>query len=220
MSVNKSVSSLSNVYFSPQKVCAKLSKLKASFSSTPDEIPGFLLQNLNNTVCIPISLLYQHFFRYNYFLPTWKTVLIVPIYKKSDPYKYDNYRLISLTSIPCKAIESFIQDEMIKYLSNNNLMHHSQHGFRKLHSIGTQLLEYLDNRTYSIDNHKCVEVCCIDFFHAFDSVSTHKLIHKLSYLALVASFSIGFLIFLNNRHIAVKLSSSLSLETDQISGIP
>ena len=62
MFVNTSVSSLSNIYFSPQKVCAKLSKLKASFSSTPDAIPGFLLRSLSNTVYISLSLLYQHFF--------------------------------------------------------------------------------------------------------------------------------------------------------------
>ena len=44
ISINKSVSSLSNIYFSSQKVCAKLSKLKVLFSSTPDEIPGFFFE--------------------------------------------------------------------------------------------------------------------------------------------------------------------------------
>ena len=48
---------------------------------------------------------------------------------------------------------SIIQGEMIKYLSNNNLMHHGQHEFHKLHSTGTQLLECLNDWTYSIGNH-------------------------------------------------------------------
>ena len=87
--------------FSPQKVCTKLSKLKVSFSSTPDEIPGFILWNLSYTFRIPLRLLYQHFFQYNYLPSTWKTAYIVPIYTKGDPSKYDNYRPISLTPIPC-----------------------------------------------------------------------------------------------------------------------
>ena len=56
-------------------------------------------------------------------------------------------------------MESIIQDEMIKYLLNNNSMHRSQHGFRKLRFTGTQSLECLDDWTYSIDNHKRFDVC-------------------------------------------------------------
>ena len=60
-------------------------------------------------------------------------------------------------------MESIIQDEMINCLSNNNLMHQRQYGFRKLHSTGTQLSECLDDWTCFIDNHKCVNVCYMDF---------------------------------------------------------
>ena len=42
-------------------------------------------------------------------------------------------------------MKSVIQDEMIKYFSNKNLMYHIQHGFRKLYSTGTQLLECLND---------------------------------------------------------------------------
>ena len=54
------------------------------------------------------------------------------------------------------------------------------HDFCKLDFTGTQLLECLDDWTYSIDNHKCVGICYIDFSHAFDSVSILISIHKLS----------------------------------------
>ena len=50
-------------------------------------------------------------------------------------------------------------------------MRHSQHGFHKLHSTGTQLLESLDDWTYSIKNHKCVDISCIDFSREFDPIS-------------------------------------------------
>ena len=120
VSVNKSVSSPSNIYFSLQKVCAKLSKLKASFSSTPDEIPGFLLRNLCNTVCIPLFLLYQHFFWHNYLPPTWKTAHIVPIYKKGDLSKYDNYSYFnSLQSLGINISRTIISCIIVKMDSVN-----------------------------------------------------------------------------------------------------
>ena len=99
-------------------------------------------------------------------------------------------------------------------------MHHSQHEIRKLHYTGTQLLECLDDWIYSIDNHKCFDVCYIDFSRTFNSVLIPKLIHKLSLCDFSGRLFDWLSNFLNNRHIAVKISSSLSQETDQICGIP
>ena len=63
-------------------------------------------------------------------------------------------------------------------------------------------------------------VIYIDFSRAFDSISITKLIHKLSLYCFSGPNLDWLSIFLNKRHIAVKISSSLSQETDQISGIP
>ena len=42
----------------------------------------------------------------------WKKANVVPIHKKSDRSKVDNYRPVSLTSLVCKVLESIIKDDI------------------------------------------------------------------------------------------------------------
>jgi len=57
---------------------------------------------------------------------------IAPIYKKegqgSDP---SNYRPVSLTSVPCKIMESIIKDNLLKFVEENQILTDHQHGFFK-----------------------------------------------------------------------------------------
>ena len=41
-------------------------------------------------------------------LPDWKSGEVVPIVKKRDRQKPENYRPVTLTAIPVKILESFI----------------------------------------------------------------------------------------------------------------
>ena len=61
---------------------------------------------------------------------------------------------------------------------------------------------------------KFVDACFIEFSRAFESASIPKLIHKLSLYGFSGPLLDRLSNFLNNRHIAVKISSSLSQETD------
>ena len=59
----------------------------------------------------------------------WKDANITPIHKKGPKSKAENYRPISLTSIPCKLLEELIKDQLISHLKVNNLISSVQHGF-------------------------------------------------------------------------------------------
>jgi len=55
----------------------------------------------------------------------------IPIFKKGDPQKPTNYRLISLISQFDKIFEKMLYARIYKYLEKYNLLSNYQFGFRK-----------------------------------------------------------------------------------------
>ena len=68
---------------------------------------------------------------------------------------------------------------MAEHLEKNNLIHNTQHGFRKNKSTLTNLLEFFDNVVNAIDRKEIVDIIYLDFAKAFDKVPHSKLILKL-----------------------------------------
>ena len=74
----------------------------------------------------------------------WRLANVTPIFKKGSRTKPENYRPVSLTSIPCKIMESIVKDGLMAHLEENSLMNPSQHGFMPGKSCATNLLEFLE----------------------------------------------------------------------------
>ena len=75
--------------------------------------------------------------------------------------------------------ESIIKDEMIRHLTENELIIQSQHGFLPGKSCSTNLLNYLNEVTSSLDSGLSYDVIMIDFRRAFDIVPFRHMIRKL-----------------------------------------
>lgn len=58
-----------------------------------------------------------------------KKANVTPIYKGGDSRLAANYRPISLTSIPCKIMESIKKEKNIDHLVGQNQISQNQHGF-------------------------------------------------------------------------------------------
>ena len=115
-------SELGSVLFSIQSVHHVLMKLKRSHSSGPDGIPNVLLKNMAQVLLGPLALLFKRRTAVVFITKIWKTTRIVPILKKGSTWKASNYRLISLTSTVSKVIKRIITDQLMFYLSDNNLL--------------------------------------------------------------------------------------------------
>ena len=60
----------------------------------------------------------------------WKSANVVPrIFKKGRRGDVSNYRPVSLTSVPCKVIESLLKDDLTKHLESTSMLSKVQHGF-------------------------------------------------------------------------------------------
>jgi hypothetical protein len=151
----------------------------------------------------------------------WLQAEVTPIYKNSGSrLSVENYRPISLTSIPCKMFESILKDSMLSHVESNKLLHSSQHGFRPNRSTVTNLLETIYDWSLSLDNGLNVDAIFIDFKKAFDSISHKKLLHKLSSYGFSQLTNNWVKAFLTDRKQRVKIGSAFSPWLPCSSGVP
>ena len=115
-------------------------QLNRSSSPGPDLIHPRVLKEAAKQLAKSISLIFRKSIGTGCLPDDWK-LGHVPIFKKGVRHNPENHRPISLTSIPCKILESVIKDHVLYYLENHELLSRDQHGFRPKRSCILQLLE-------------------------------------------------------------------------------
>jgi hypothetical protein len=105
------------------KVLNKLKDLRPDSAPGPDKIHPRLLKEMRYELAEPLCIIFKKSIHSCSVPADWKTAIVTPIFKKgakADPGNY-RYRPVSLTSVPCKVMESIIKDEIMSHLANNNL---------------------------------------------------------------------------------------------------
>ena len=109
-------------------------------------------------------------------------------------------------------MESIIRNQIVVHCDSNKLISNAQDGFRSNHSTVTNLLEIMNDVTLALDNKDNIDLICIDFSKAFDSVSHKKLLLKLKNYGINGNFLKWINSFLSNRRFSVKINNALSSE--------
>ena len=149
----------------------------------------------------------------------WKTANITPIHKKGPQDIANNYRPISLTSIPCKLLEHVVLRNLNTKI--NAILHQRQHGFRRGLSCETQLCSTLNDIMSAIEDKNTVHALVLDFSKAFDKVPHSLLIEKLSAIPNIDSYLIDWIHnFLLQRTQHVVLNGTKSAAKHVSSGVP
>ena len=92
--------------------------------------------------------------------------------------KAENYRPISLTSVPGKLLEKLVRDEIVNHMETNSLFSTAQHGFIKGRSYSTQRMELMEELTEALDSSEDIDIIYLDFRKAFDKVPHKRLLKK------------------------------------------
>jgi len=164
----------SSVEFSISAVTKKLMKLQTDKLPGPNGIHPLFLKECAASAAKPSSHLNSE-----RCLMTGKTAHVFPLFKKGSKTDKANYRPVSLTSVPCKIMESIIKDRMKQFLDSNGVISDAQHGFMQGRSCLTNLLETLENWTKALDEGYGIDVLYLDYRKAFDSVPIQRLSEKL-----------------------------------------
>ena len=150
--------------------------MKENKSPGVDRIPPKLLKEIIAEISIPLANLCNLSLKEGTIPSEWKEANVTTLFKTRSRSKTENYRPVSLTSVFCKLLETFIRDHMVDYLVKNKLITESQHGFLKVRSYLTNLLCFVVDITKWVDDGSPVDVVYLYFQKAFDKVPYQRLL--------------------------------------------
>ena len=110
----------------------------------------------------------------------WQISMISPIHKKGSKSNPDNYRGISLTSCLGKFFAAILNQRLVKFVIEKNILSQAQLGFlpgnrtSDAHLILYNLIDFYCNK-----RKKYIFSCFVDFSKAFDSIPRYTLFKKL-----------------------------------------
>ena len=187
-----------------------------------DGISGQILLLCDNSVVLPLKLIFQNILVTSIYPDMWKLANVTPIYKKGDKQLVTNYWPISLLPICGKRFEKIIFNNLYGYLNENNLLTNNQSGFRPGDSTTNQLLYLVNEIHEAFENSKSLEIRAVflDISKAFDKVWHEGLIFKLKQNGISGSLLTLFENYLCNRKQRVVLNGSCSDFFTIESGVP
>ena len=208
------------VNINEENVSLKLKSLNPNKSPGPDKIYPIILKELHDELKVPLTYLFKLSLKEGKLPSDWKHAEVTAIFKKGIKTDPGNYRPVSLTSIICKILESFIRDAIQTHMEENKLYTTCQHGFRQKKSCTSQLLEVMEDFTSFLDKREDFDVIYLDFKKAFDSVPHERLLLKLNGYGISGSILNWIRSFLEDRTQRVRVDSEFSSTTKVTSGIP
>lgn len=201
-------------------ITALIENLKLSSSSGVDGVNSKFLKNTKIYSSIILSMLFHQSLLHGCLPEDWKVGKVIPLHKTGDAHCPNNYRPISLTSVPCKVLEHIIYSNIVNFLESNSFFYPAQHGFRKSFSCETQLLSFTNDLHIALDRGSQVDCIFLDFSKAFDKVSHKLLFLKLDRLNMDANVLAWIKCFLNNRSQFVQANGTDSFSSPVNSGVP
>jgi hypothetical protein len=161
-----------------------IDSLKPKSSSGFDEISTKMLKNVKCEIVDILTLMVNQSLQTGIFPDKLKIAKVIPIHKKDEIYKIENYRPISLLSSVSKVFEKVIHNQLVSYFISSKLFYHSQYGFRKQHSTELAAMELVHLIIDEMDKNETPISIFLDLSKAFDTLDHTILLHKLYYYGI------------------------------------
>jgi len=167
-------------------------------------------------ICHLINLFVQQ----GYFPEKLKKGCITPIFKAGDRKKVNNYRPVCSLSPLSKIIEKVINNRMVDFLNDNNILSATQFGFRKNMGTEAALLNYIDHiqNELNLTNHTIS--IFLDLSKAFDVIDHKILKTKLYHYGFRGKFLEFILSFIKDRKYFVHINGENSTTKTVNIGVP
>ena len=209
-----------NVEITELKVKNKIRELKENGAQGPDDISAKILELAVEQLVKPLCHIYRLSLTTGEIPNDWRHARVAPIYKKGPNGEAGNYRPVSLTSIPCRILESMIKDDLMKHLMEGKLITENQHGFMTGRSCTTNLIAFMDKLTEIVDNGESCDVFYLDFAKAFDKVPKIRLLEKIKAKGIGGQVLAWIQAWLTGRTQAVRVGTAESTCCSVDSGVP
>ena len=216
-----SIPPISDLHISESGVKKLLLNINPTKAGGPDTIPCRFLRELAEELAPLLTLIFRQSVSTGELPNIWKTANVAPIFKNGSPSAAENYRLVSLTCIPCKLLEHILCSHIRGHLDKFGVLTPLNHGFRKQHSCESQLLITVQDLINRKDKARTqIDVGVLDFAKAFDKVPHIRLMSKLRLYGIHGEVAAWISSFLSQRSQQVVVDGSTSDSADVKSGVP
>jgi hypothetical protein len=198
----------------------QLLNLDPGKASGPDGLPNRLLKFGAHELAPVLIVIFNQSLSSGTVPSEWLLAHVTPIYKKGNRHLPENYRPVSLTSVPCKILEHVVCRHVLQHLEKNSILSSLQHGFRSGHSCESQLLVTMQDILQRIDNNNQVDLVILDFSKAFDVVPHQRLLTKLDHYGIRGQPLNWIRAFLSGRSPRVLVNGEMSNAVPVTSGVP
>ena len=146
---------------------------------------------------------------------------VVPVFKGAgERSESTNYRPIGLLPMISKIFECFVNQQLLGYLEDNDLLTDCQYGFRHSRSTGDLLSLITDHFNGALDRRVEARFVALDISKVFDKVWHTGLLHKLQSYGVSGRMLSIIPDFLSNRKLRVALEGQSSPTRYINSGVP
>ena len=197
-----------------------LKQFKPKTSKGVDGVSMKILKSVSSILLEPLTLLINQSLMTSIFPSKLKIAKIMPLLKKPNIFKPDNFRPISLLPSISKIIEKCVFIQIYQYFEKNKLIFGSQYGYRKNHSTETACLELIDKLYKHLDNNQSPFCIFIDLSKAFDTINHQILLSKLKYYGLDDHAVSWFKSYLSDRKQFVEVDGVKSPTQSINTGVP
>ena len=213
---------IDDISIQSDEIIRLIRNLNPNKATGSDGISGQMLLLCDDSVVLPLKIIFQNILETSTYPDMWKLANITPIFEKGNKQLIKNYRPISLLPICGKMFEKIIFNNLYSYLETNNLITKNQSGFRPGDSTTNQLLYLVNEIHEAFENPKSLEVRAVflDISKAFDKVWHDGLIFKLKQNDTSGSLLKLFENYLLNRKQRVVLNGTYSDYSIIESGVP
>ncbi|XP_073802844.1 uncharacterized protein [Danio rerio] len=204
---------------------SEVSKLVLSSHATTcplDPIPSHLLQAISPAVIPTLTHIINTSLDSGLFPTSFKQASVTPLLKKPnlDHTLLENYRPVSLLPFMAKILEKVVFNQVLDFLTQNNLMDNKQSGFKKGHSTETALLSVVEDLRLAKADSKSSVLILLDLSAAFDTVNHQILLSTLESLGVAGTVIQWFRSYLTDRSFRVSWRGEVSNLQHLNTGVP
>ena len=194
----------------PDEVEKVINSLSNSNTFGLDEIDTYIIKLIKSEILPALTHIVNLSLSSNEFPSAWKKSKIIPLHKKGDTLNPKNYRPVAIIPIFSKILERMVFNQMVEYISTNQLIHPNHHAYRSGHNTTTALIQLYDGWVESVQEGKLAGVCFLDMSAAFDIVDHQLLLKKLELYGFNQDMLGWTSSYLADRHQAVSIDGCIS----------
>ena len=154
------------------------------------------------------------------FPETLKVAKVIPLYKKGDYEKPENYRPISLLSSISKVFEKLLYKRILKFCKKHKLISSDQYGFRSSRSCVDAISTVTEYIREAVEKKHTGHACFIDLQKAFDTLDHSILLKKLNFLGFRGPVNDLLKSYLENRTQYVYHDEKVTKMQTLLTGVP